>query len=45
MPRERAIVFLVLSFLADALAEVEDEAIRDCIYERLDLWLTLNAVQ
>ena len=45
VPRERAIVFLVLSFLADALAEVEDEAIRDCIYERLDLWLTLNAVQ
>lgn len=45
VPRERAIVFLVLSFLADALAEVEDEAIRDCIYERLDVWLTLNAVQ
>ena len=45
VPRERAIVFLVLSFLADALAEIEDEAIRDCIYERLDLWLTLNAVQ
>ena len=30
---------------ADALAEIEDEAIRDCIYERLDVWLTLNAVQ
>ncbi|WP_347139573.1 SufD family Fe-S cluster assembly protein [Paracoccus sp. SSK6] len=45
VPRERAIVFLVLSFLADALAEVEDEALRDRIYERLDLWLTLNAVQ
>ncbi|MFC3166507.1 SufB/SufD family protein [Paracoccus fontiphilus] len=45
VPRERAIVFLVLSFLADALAEIEDEAIRDCIYERLDVWLTLNAVQ
>lgn len=45
VPRERAIVFLVLSFLADALAEVEDEDIRDCIYDRLDVWLTLNAVQ
>lgn len=45
VPRERAIVFLVLSFLADALAEIEDEGIRDCIYERLDVWLTLNAVQ
>ncbi|MCZ0961573.1 SufB/SufD family protein [Paracoccus benzoatiresistens] len=43
--RERAIVFLVLSFLADALAEVEDDGIRDRIYERLDVWLTLNAVQ
>ncbi|SNR64971.1 SufD family Fe-S cluster assembly protein [Paracoccus sediminis] len=45
VPRERAIVFLVLSFLADALAEVEDDGIRDRIYERLDVWLTLNAVQ
>ena len=45
VPRERAIVFLVLSFLADALAEVEDEGVRDCIHERLDLWLTQNAVQ
>lgn len=44
VPRERAIVFLVLSFLADALAEVEDEGLRDRIYERLDVWLTLNAV-
>ena len=45
VPRERAIVFLVLSFLADALAEVEDDGLRDRIYERLDVWLTLNAVQ
>lgn len=45
VPRERAIVFLVLSFLADALAEVENDDLRDRIYERLDLWLTLNAVQ
>ena len=40
VPRERAIVFLVLSFLADALEEVEDESLRDEINERLDLWLT-----
>lgn len=45
VPRERAIVFLVLSFLADALAEVEDDVLRERIYERLDLWLTQNAVQ
>ena len=40
VPRERAIVFLVLSFLADALEEVEDESLRDEINERLDAWLT-----
>ncbi|WP_028725788.1 SufB/SufD family protein [Paracoccus zeaxanthinifaciens] len=40
IPRERAIVFLVLSFLADALEEVEDEGLRDEINERLDAWLT-----
>ncbi|TJZ93824.1 Fe-S cluster assembly protein SufD [Paracoccus gahaiensis] len=40
VPRDRAIVFLVLSFLADALAEVEDESLRDEINERLDAWLT-----
>lgn len=45
VPHARAIVFLVLSFLADALEEVEDEGLRDRIYERLDAWLTLNAVQ
>ncbi|MFN4060498.1 MAG: SufB/SufD family protein [Paracoccus hibiscisoli] len=40
VPHERAIVFLVLSFLADALEEVEDETLRDEINERLDAWLT-----
>lgn len=40
VPRERAIVFLVLSFLADALEEVEDESLRGEINERLDAWLT-----
>lgn len=43
VPQDRAIVFLVLSFLADALAEVEDEALRDHINERLDAWLTAQA--
>ena len=40
VPYDRAIVFLVLSFLADALAEVDDESLRDEINERLDAWLT-----
>lgn len=40
VPHDRAIVFLVLSFLADALEEVEDEGLRDEINERLDAWLT-----
>jgi Fe-S cluster assembly protein SufD len=40
VPKDRAIVFLVLSFLADALEEVEDEDLRDEINERLDAWLT-----
>lgn len=44
VPKERAIVFLVLSFLADALEEVEDEVIRGEIYERLEAWLTRRAV-
>ncbi|MFN3525064.1 MAG: SufB/SufD family protein [Paracoccus sp. (in: a-proteobacteria)] len=43
VPHERAIVFLTLSFLADALAEVEDEALREHINERLDAWLTAQA--
>ena len=40
VPYERAIVFLVLSFLADALSEVEDEELRDEINDRLEAWLT-----
>ena len=38
-----AIVLLVLSFLADALDEVEDEALRTQIGERLEDWLTARA--
>lgn len=40
VPHDRAIVFLVLYFLADALQEVDDESLRDEINERLDAWLT-----
>ena len=43
IPRERAIVFLVLSFLADALDEVEDEVLRGQISDRLEAWLTRRA--
>ncbi len=40
VPRHLAVVFLVLSFLADALAEIEDEALRSQISDRLEAWLT-----
>ena len=43
VPRERAIVLLVLSFLADALAEVENDDLRERILDRLDEWLTQRA--
>lgn len=43
VPRERAIVLLVLSFLADALEEVEDEDLRAEIAGRLEDWLTAKA--
>lgn len=44
VPYDRAIVFLVLSFLADALAEVESDTIRDQINDRLEAWLTTPAI-
>lgn len=43
VPREQAVVLLVLSFLADALAEIENDALRDAILVRLDEWLTSRA--
>ena len=43
VPKEQAIVLLVLSFLADALDEIEDERLRDDILTRLDAWLTSRA--
>ncbi len=43
VPKDRAIVLMVLSFLADALAEVEDAELRNQINDRLDAWLTRRA--
>ncbi|WP_323717518.1 SufB/SufD family protein [Paracoccus aminovorans] len=43
VPKERAIVLLVLSFLADALDEIEDQRLRDDILGRLEEWLTQRA--
>ncbi|WP_347266828.1 SufD family Fe-S cluster assembly protein [Paracoccus sp. (in: a-proteobacteria)] len=43
VPKERAIVLLVLSFLADALDEIEDARLRDDILGRLEHWLTERA--
>lgn len=43
VPREQAIVLLVLSFLADALEEIENDDLRDAILGRLDEWLTSRA--
>ncbi|MDB6181304.1 SufB/SufD family protein [Paracoccus fistulariae] len=40
VPHDRAIIFLVLSFLADALEEVESDELRDQINGRLEAWLT-----
>ncbi len=45
VPYDRAVVFLVLSFLADALAEIEDEELRGQINDRLEAWLTRRAQQ
>ncbi|MDS9468087.1 SufD family Fe-S cluster assembly protein [Paracoccus sp. MBLB3053] len=43
VPKEQAVVLLVLSFLADALEEIEDDRLRDDILTRLDEWLTSRA--
>ncbi|MGB3315978.1 MAG: Fe-S cluster assembly protein SufD, partial [Albidovulum sp.] len=39
VPREDATALLVLSFLADAIEEIEDEALAAEIVERLEAWL------
>lgn len=44
VPKDRAIVMLVLSFLAEALAEVEDDDLRAEIGDRLELWLNRHAI-
>nr|WP_234450971.1 MULTISPECIES: SufD family Fe-S cluster assembly protein [unclassified Paracoccus (in: a-proteobacteria)] len=43
IPQERAVVLLVLSFLADALEEVENDELRAEISGRLEDWLTAKA--
>lgn len=43
VPKERAIVLMILSFLAAALDEVEDENLREELGNRLDTWLTTHA--
>ncbi|MFH5776199.1 SufB/SufD family protein [Paracoccus broussonetiae] len=43
VPKEQAVVLLVLSFLADALEEIEDDRLRGDILGRLDEWLTSRA--
>ncbi|RNF36249.1 SufB/SufD family protein [Paracoccus methylarcula] len=45
VPKDRAVVFLVLSFLADALEEIEDEVLRGQINDRLEAWLTRHGNQ
>ncbi len=42
VPREDATALLVLSFLADAIAEVEEEALREAIVARLEEWLSAH---
>ncbi|MDO5620366.1 MAG: SufD family Fe-S cluster assembly protein [Paracoccus sp. (in: a-proteobacteria)] len=43
VPKDRAIVLLVLSFLADTLEEIEDETLREQISDRLETWLTRHS--
>ncbi|MDO5529603.1 MAG: SufD family Fe-S cluster assembly protein [Paracoccus sp. (in: a-proteobacteria)] len=43
VPRDRAIVLMVLSFLADALEEIDDETLRAQVSDRLEAWLTRRA--
>jgi Fe-S cluster assembly protein SufD len=38
--REDAVALLVLSFLADAIDEIEDEGLKDAIVARLEAWLS-----
>ncbi|MCL7463953.1 SufD family Fe-S cluster assembly protein [Phaeovulum sp. NW3] len=40
VPQEEAVALLVLSFLADAIAEIEDEDIQAEIVARLEAWLS-----
>jgi Fe-S cluster assembly protein SufD len=39
VPRDTAVMLLVLSFLADAIAEIEDEGLQAAVVGRLEGWL------
>ena len=39
VPEKEAIDLLTLAFLAEALAEIEDEALAEDLRERLESWL------
>ncbi|MBD3786477.1 MAG: SufD family Fe-S cluster assembly protein [Sphingomonadales bacterium] len=39
VPMEEAVALMVISFVADALGEIEDEGLRDEIQSRLEAWL------
>jgi Fe-S cluster assembly protein SufD len=45
VPRREAQSLLVLAFLAEAIAEIEDEAIADDIRARLEGWLARHAIR
>ncbi|WGH78807.1 SufB/SufD family protein [Jannaschia ovalis] len=42
VPRAKAVELLVLSFLAEAVEEIEDEALREMMTERLADWVALG---
>jgi Fe-S cluster assembly protein SufD len=39
VPKDQAVTLLVLSFLADAMEEIEDESLREDVTARLEAWL------
>ena len=44
VPREDATSLLILSFLADAIAEIEDDRLAEEIVSRLEAWLARRKV-
>lgn len=45
VPEDQAVAMLVLSFLADAIDEIEDEGLKSEIVTRLEGWLTRHPAQ